>query len=253
MSSTRSDVHEALNEAIRTLSSDDWQARESAVEVLTQFGVQVAPYLFDVLRDPRDEVRQDAAAVLHIVGWQPQTNEEYMLYVYAAQQWDLLVEMGEQAVPVLAVALQDANFYVRTSAVLGLGEIGHETVFPLLAQAVQDSNSYVRSAAARSLGRFGVQARSALGQALLDGDKGVRSEAAKALVALGEAAVPTLIEALQSCDWYLRREIAQALVKVGQAAIPALTPLFQSEEFTHEAAQIFEAWGIDPAQYGYRG
>ena len=232
---------------IDSLSHADWKIRDAAVQALMQLGETAEPLLIQAMEHPDDNVRREVANILVKMHWNPNSHAELMLYAYASQQWDVLINIGKPALPVLQIALQDENFYVRTSAVLALGEIGEG--LKLLEYALCDPNTYVRNAAARALGDFGAPAILALSGALLDEDKGVRQAAATCLVQM--QAVPALIDALIGSDWYLRREIAQALVKIGKAAVPSLIYLLQDANIAPEAAAILRELDIDPAQYGY--
>lgn len=244
-----SDLQQAIQQLLQTLSSADWNSREAAINRLLAYGEQAEPALVELLHHPDDAVRREVAQLLSQLHWNPGSHAELMLYAYASQQWDVLINIGKPALPVLEQALHDDNFYVRTSAVLALGEIGERAVVPLLERALRDANSYVRNASARALGAFGDACLPGLSMALHDEDKGVRQAAAGALVEL--QAVPALIEALISCDWYLRREIAQALIQIGKAAVPPLIYLLQNEAIAPEAASILRSLDVSPEQYGY--
>ncbi|KAB2904764.1 MAG: HEAT repeat domain-containing protein [Anaerolineae bacterium] len=237
---------------IEALYSNDREIRETTMQVLTQIGNPAIPSLVKSLQAPNCEVRQCAAGVLEQLKWVPASDIEYGFYAFASQRWDLLVEIGLAALYAIAAALQDESFYIRTSAVLALGEMAHPESLPLLELAIQDENPYVRSAAARALGHLGEPSLDHLRQALHDEDKGVRMEAANALVKMREAAVPVLINALREGDWYLRGEIAQALVDIGSKVVPSLVDLLKDNELCYDAADILTALKVDPRQYGFQ-
>lgn len=241
----------ALPQLLKMFRSDNWREREQAVVGLTALGKTAVPALLETMADPRDDVRYDAAILLEKIGWQPNNQAQTILHAFASQQWDNLVKIGAPAIPAFKAALNDTNFYVRTSAVLALGEIGARQSLRMLEIALDDSNSYVRSAAARALGLCGEEALDILGHALLDEEKGVRQEAATALEHIGAAAVPVLIDALMQADWFLRREIIQALIRIGEPAVPSVVGLLGDKNLAQDAAHMLQMLDIDPAQYGY--
>lgn len=245
------EIQEALLGCISALQDENWHIRETATETLIKIGKPAIPHLIETLGNPHDDVRREAAEILHEIGWQPRCQDDLILYAFASQQWDILVAMGNIAVPAFDAALHDDNFYVRTSAALALGAIGGAHGLRLLERAIRDENTYVRSAAVRSLSEFGEDALHALIYGLQDQEKGVRLEASTALIKIGAKAVPGIIQVLRECDWFTRREVAQALIKIGTPAIPAVANLLRDPSIAPDAAQILRALNVDPATYGY--
>jgi HEAT repeat protein len=251
LSDTAKDPNDMIEALITWLRHDDWNQRDGAIQGLIRIGKPAVPALIESLTDPRDDVRHDAASILQEIGWQPSHMDEMILFSYAIQEWDTLVKIGKAVLPLLREALHDGNFYVRTSVVLALGEIGGPEVLPLLESALRDPNSYVRSAAARALSIFGKEALAAVRLALQDEDKGVRLEAVHSVVAIGPVAIPMLIDTFLACDWYLRREVAQALIRLGTPVIPPVAALLKDPIIAPDAAQILRALNVDLALYNY--
>ncbi len=245
------DIQVMINCFIEALYANDRDIRETAVQVLVQMGQPAMPTLVKSLQSSDADVRLSVAEALKQLQWKPANDIEFAFFAYASQQWDLLVKIGLASIYACAAALQDASFYIRTSAVLTLGEIAHVEVLPLLELAMQDENSYVRSASVRALSKLGYFALPALTRAIHDEDKGVRQEAASALTNLGEAAVPVLITAMRESDWYFRGEIAQALTRIGEKAVPELIGLLGDNDLRHDAAHILSDLKVDPTRYGF--
>jgi len=129
--------------------------------------------------------------------------------------------LGEPALPVLIVALQNPDWVVRYRAVEALGRIPGSRIDDLLIHALDDPRDHVRYMAAKVLGNRRVS-RSAtyLELRLKDENEYVRKSVARAL---GEIAVPTSRPALESA---LRTEFSEG---VRQALHTALIALQESE------------------------
>jgi HEAT repeat protein len=157
----------AAGEAIPALSErlhgDD---RLAAIKALCGFGAEakpVVPALIELLRDPSEEVRWNAALTLGKIG-----------------------PGAQAAVPALIAALKDTDANVREHAAESLGQIGAEAraAVPPLTATLKDSSPRVRRDAVRSLGQIGPAARDAVPtvRALLrDPDAKVRTAAEQAL------------------------------------------------------------------------
>ena len=93
---------------------------------------------------------------------------------------------GEEAMPLIASALQDQNENVRGAAVYALARAGGESVIPFLATALADPNLCVRLDAVRMLASVG-----------------------------GESVVPLLVQALRDKSVEVRRCAVYALEDIG--------------------------------------
>lgn len=144
-----------------------------------------------------------------------------------------LIEMGEEAVPALVVALDDTELRPRVLGILQ--QIGGPAsgATPALLE-IAKSDVPERTQAIAALGAIGAaQAASALAEAVEDDSPAVRSSAVIALGRIGpvdEAVVPALVTALSDAD--LRPSALSALGRCGDAAkeaVPALIALFSDE------------------------
>ncbi len=150
-----------------------------------------------------------------------------------------LVQIGPEAVPAMAKALQNDEFTFRRMQVASvLGNIGREAV-PALTAAIRDKDRSVRWSAIDALGNLGPPSKEAvpaLIEALQDADVVLRWKAAEALGSIGpeaKGAVPTLTKALQDESCIVRMQVALALGRMGpkaKQAVPALTKVLQDQE-----------------------
>ncbi|OQX79826.1 MAG: hypothetical protein B6D56_06320, partial [Candidatus Omnitrophica bacterium 4484_70.1] len=252
---------------IEALKDEEWIVHHTAAGALVKIGFPAIPYLIEALRDEDINVRFKSAEVLDQIEWQPQNQEEEILYFIAKHDWEGLVRIGYPAVPYLIKLLKNKDSYVRYRAVKALGEIGSqeiashliETIIKALIEALKDEkNSNVRQTIARALGKVGSQeAVPHLIEALKDEDSDVCKAAAEeldkigwqpqnqeeeilyfiakhdwnGLVRIGYPAVPYLIKLLKDEDSEVRKAAAEALGKIGSPeAVPHLIEALKDKD-----------------------
>ncbi|MEM9484279.1 MAG: HEAT repeat domain-containing protein, partial [Cyanobacteria bacterium P01_F01_bin.116] len=196
----RIDAQLALDELIWALDDPDFGVRTFAIHGLEGIGPdaqKAVPKLYDILHnDLNEEVRADTAIVL-----------------------TALAEKDAELVKHLGQALGDPAFFVRRSAVKGIGRIGPDaqSAIPQLQIALTDANYTLRSAAATALGSMGTAAQPAipdLQKALQDSNWRVRGHSAMALSTIGAGDVKTieaLIAQLQDSSAFVRAKTMEAL------------------------------------------
>jgi len=95
---------------------------------------------------------------------------------------DVLIKIGEPAVPVIIPLLFHPDWDVRANAAMLLGEIRSGKAIPRLVFMLKDPHRYVRENAAQSLGKIGALAAVPnLVEALTDNKENVRAKALEAL------------------------------------------------------------------------
>lgn len=180
------------------------------------------------------------------------------------QAMQRLIQVGPPAVKPLVECLNDADWRVRESAVLVLGEIGHPKAVRPLVDRLADPAWQVRRSAVKALGMFQEQApvevltqclredrdwsvrqaaAEALGEigdpraieglmaAIRDSRREVRLAAVTALGGLGDPRVlETLLACLDSGDWELQKRAAAGLARLGQQAVAPLVERFQGAD-----------------------
>ena len=182
------DVDSLVEEADRSEANLD-DALDQATDLYKKFiDAGAVPILTEVLSDPDDSIRRNAARVLGKLG-------------------DTCV------VPPLTELIYDPEARVRREVALALGELGDIRAVPALIEALDDPEKDVRMWAASSLIQFeDARAITGLIKALRDPDSVTRRWAALALGKLRDSsAVLPLIEALKDPVKEVRQYAASAL------------------------------------------
>jgi HEAT repeat protein len=161
-----------INRGYTFLSSENAQLRLEGIKSLrrlAQFDPGARKAIRDMLNDPNERVRQEAA--------------------------DALGDLGDkEAAPLLARMLGDPDAGVREKAIDALGKVGASEAGASIAQLLSDPSGDVRKEAADVLGRLKArEGTNALLQALTDSNEDVRGEAIASLGEVGAVeAVPYL-------------------------------------------------------------
>ncbi len=155
--------------------------------------IQAIEPLVQRLDDEDSEVRKAAAESLDELEWAYKNDIEKFNYLFAKQEWDKLIKMGEHAVMPLIKALQDKHWKIRSESAKALGEIGDIQAIEPLIQALQDGDIAVQKQVIRALGKLkDVRAIEPLRQSLKSEKESVRKEATKALEAI-KCSAPTFL------------------------------------------------------------
>ena len=108
------------------------------------------------LRDSDKYVRYGAASALRNMGWKPASAEEEAFVHVGLQEWQVVQEIGEPAIPALSLVLRDRDSSVRMQAIDILGSIGDERAIPVLIRSLADENPDVRWKAVLASPKCGV-------------------------------------------------------------------------------------------------
>ena len=217
---------ERLNELIRELKSENWQARLVAVHELMEIGdVRAVKPLLRALADENKHVREVATRALERIG-EPAIRS--LLQALRGESWDMrqmaaetLVKIGKPALKPLIQALKDEDKWVRFLATWALGEIGDVYAVEPLLRAFGDGNSNVRAGAAYALVKIGEPAVEPLIRALEDEDKGVQWRVVWVLGEIGDKrAINSLHRALKKDETEIVPPKAEeALKKISEAQL----------------------------------
>ena len=156
----------ALEPLIHALRDVDDRVRHAALEALKYPDETMRSSLIGALRSGDEDFRAGVAEALEAGGWVPETTEQRVLYLMAMNRWSEVEEIGADALPVLAEALDDPLVEVRANAVRAINRIGGEESVPLLIHALRDETFMVRKRAERGLVEMGEAALPGLEEAL---------------------------------------------------------------------------------------
>jgi len=166
---------------------------------------------------------------------------------------EALSNMGPKANPVLIIALEDEDPFIREDALEGLLENGvkDKGTIPVLEGLInKDKDPGRRQLAVLILSKMGPRGIPGLLLALKDKDAVVSNEALHALQLSGRKEVPQLIKGLKDKDPDVRREVVIILGNMGKAskaARPALRRVLRKDKDSgiraHAAVSLSE---IDP-------
>jgi len=247
-------------ELVEFLTSEDWQVRQVAAEVLGRFecvGPETLGALVQAMTDSVSEVRQavrealsslvkrEAGVVIQLRQALTEDDKEVRTNALLALAALRHEEVDEAAVVEL---LQHQYLGVCRAAAEVLGQferVGSETVGALV-QALADSDSELQQAVREALGslaRRDTRVVTKLRQALAEDDEEVRINALLVLAALqqGEVDETALVELLQHRDWRVRQAAAEVLgrfERVGPETVGALVQALVDSDFdVRKAAQ----------------
>ncbi len=212
---------EAIANLIAALSGEPEAVAIDAAYELGNIGAPAASALIEALPGQEDETRTESGAAKLGKVTRPELVRRNASYALSA--------MGTAAVPALIAATKHSHWWVRTTAVEALGDIGlaAENAIPALIEALGDSSDRVRPAAAVALGTIsqsGSSAVPALIQALEQDNPQVRQAASLALARIGRhahTAVPALQGVFEDEDRYTRGHAVHALYRIGTPAARA--------------------------------
>ncbi|RMF77602.1 MAG: GAF domain-containing protein [Chloroflexi bacterium] len=150
----------------------------------------------------------------------------------------------------LIAQLSDSDGAVRDAAATSLEKTGDDAV-PMLAVALRSDDRWTRWYAARTLGRIGNPiGLSGLTKTLNDRDSSIRLQSALAMGAIGEeSAIYPLLNALNNDRSVgVRWAAANSLAKLGQKAIEPLTAALENDNISVRwyAAQALDQLGWQP-------
>ena len=145
------------------LFSPDEETRRLAVIGLSEYPIaKTKGSLFQALGDESWRVRKEAVELLSRIDFSPGMTEELVTLLRSQDNAgmrnaavEVLVRLGEKAVPVLHPYVKDADHDVRKFIIDIMGSIGNASFVPLLIDALDDPDANVSVAAVENLGKIG--------------------------------------------------------------------------------------------------
>lgn len=171
-----------------------------------------------------DEQRR-AAICLKSLGWTPEKSEDKPMFFYLCDNWDEIIKLKEQALPLLLSLVKKDDSALRRQVIQVMGEIGDSRVVPVILPYLNDKDSNVRITALTALMRYDTpETESCFVSALNHGDSQIRIDAAHALKRKGWTP-RTQNELTQytiaSGNW-------GAVIRLGNSVIPDLIRIVRS-------------------------
>ena len=229
----RSRDSRALPYLLQVLEDPATEVRISAIIALREIGdIDASENLIRALKDKDPGVRAQAAKTLERFGWTPRNEEERALRDTALGHFVHAAQAGLPILDVLKKTLSEGTPTNKRSAVEALGNMGGEEVIPALLTALQDADCTVRVAALEVLKDIpDTRALQPVIISLKHSDPAVRAAAAAAVGAHGSAGVPALLKSLKDGHWSVRRAVVEALGRSRDGElVPALLPLLKDSD-----------------------
>jgi HEAT repeat protein len=203
MQNTGGDLSAYHAEVSALVKDTDANVRVGLVQVLSRTGEKGVLLLGDMLKDPNEQVRWQAAAALQNAG-----------------------KRAAKVLPALTEAVNDKNANVRWQAAFALAQLGEEGSKALFKAYSDSKEPDVRIQIIQA--QFNSPARNhtlpLLRQALKDRDSGVRRFAVQMVPSLGatKEAIEVLTEAMKEKELDVRVAAAYSLQNLGPKSLPIL-------------------------------
>jgi HEAT repeat protein len=141
----------------RLADEENEEIRWAIVLTLGQIGdPEATDVLVENLTDPSKYVRYGAALSLDKIRWKPGNAQERTRYFIALQRWEIIPEIGEEALGPLVSILSDGDGRIREKAVETLGALGTPKAEEACDKALADPSGEVRWKALLSLPKCGL-------------------------------------------------------------------------------------------------
>ena len=224
------DVIERIGELLAKLQSPDFYEREEAVKELGTYQQDEAVAgLVIAIEDPDMGIRELASDMLCKLksGTAAQLLCSFLAHLDIATRnlaAEILVRMGQDAVPSLIETLKSDDYDVRKFAVDVLGLIRDERAIDPLCQRLWDDNANVVCSAAEALGEIGSAAAVPHLLAVYDKIEDVRLPSIEALGKIGDpSALEHLYRSLDTRDPMVLYAVIDAIGQIGDLnSIPHL-------------------------------
>lgn len=144
----------AVDPLIRVLNDNFFGTRRNAALALGEIGDKKAiESLTKLLNDKEPVVRESAAKALEKLGFEPSSEKEKAVILFAFKKWDELEKAGDAGIETLVEFLNDGT-YVKEKIMLTLEKIGEPAVERII-EALKNYNWYVRDNASQVLTKIG--------------------------------------------------------------------------------------------------
>jgi HEAT repeat protein len=244
---------------IQVLKGQDEELSRGAAFVLEKIGRDAVPFLVEIIKNGREDVRISAISALGYMGSEAESAVPVLIELLNHETPQVRLETiytlgsigssARAAIPPLIQVLKGQDEELRKVATEALGEIGAEAVpaVPALLQRLNDESKEIRVETIRTLGKIGFVDRSvisALIQVFKDEDKDVRQLAATTLGKFGVDAFPALVEAFRSNNEELRSFARVALQNMNRETVPVLIEALKDRDEWVRYTAAYALWQI---------
>jgi HEAT repeat protein len=244
---------DVLVEQLKTgLNNRDYKVRVKSVEQLGNVSIKgLSGVLFQAMADKNEEVRLAAAAALKKTN-DPSIAGALVSALKEPHKWlparvaDVLIFLGEPAVPVLHDALSDNDPIYCGYIIEILGEIGAEKSTQHFYHMLKNESVNIRLQAAKALGKTApVGSANIVAELLEDPEDKVKIQAIRSLGFIGGTeAVGHLYRVLGQADPVLHFVALEALSRMGLQGCNMIREIAELKEHpANEAAQRFLSEG----------
>ena len=222
-----------INELIRQLGGDDWQAREKATEELIEIGPLAKDEIQKALNNPDAEIRERAQKIIPLIQWKEAFIKRLNRFISqlrtgkfedAVLFQDVMMFLGrDESAFIMLDVLKDANQSpaIRQQIASALGNnsaVSFKPVINNLLELIQkEKDEQIRVGLLRILAKTGKDERSVamVLQLLKEGPPNLKSIAINALADMGEtAAVPEIMKAIKDVDANVKNTAINALSRL---------------------------------------
>ncbi|MEK9149069.1 MAG: HEAT repeat domain-containing protein, partial [Candidatus Desantisbacteria bacterium] len=212
----------AVEPLIKVLGDKDDNVRDTARKIVVQIGQPAVEPLVRALGDKNAVIRSSAASVLEQLNWQPRIQQEQIAYLFAKQDWEALVKIGQPAVEALIRALNDSSIQTFAQEAL-IKIIPQMNNFESLTKLVNLDNASIKLEALKSLAQLKDQRAIPLFiDNLSHQDKNIQKQATEGLVSIGQPSVQPLTNLYLTTQSSLKDNVLKVLKQIGQPSVDYL-------------------------------
>ncbi|MFH0968228.1 MAG: HEAT repeat domain-containing protein, partial [Methanobacteriota archaeon] len=103
----------ALDQLLLSLKDEEGDIRAAAINGIGKIGEPAKFMLIQALNDSDRQVRKDVVRLLDSFGWEPKYTTDRLSYLFAREDWDMLVQIGPPSTDILARGVQNADPEIR--------------------------------------------------------------------------------------------------------------------------------------------
>ncbi len=99
----------ALDQLLLSLKDEEGDIRAAAINGIGKIGEPAKFMLIQALNDSDRQVRKDVVRLLDSFGWEPKYTTDRLSYLFAREDWEMLVHIGPPSTDILARGVKNAD------------------------------------------------------------------------------------------------------------------------------------------------